>query len=551
MTTSIQALGISVPAGISPVGEWVPNGSGIAFGGPELEALITRVRQPVHIVWGGPQYGVGAAADGTVRPWGMGGGALPLLGTLPALFPEWLGDRSFLAAHGVRFCYIAGEMANGIATKEMVIAMARAQMLGFFGSAGLSPDRVDREIAAIQGAIGPDSPSWGSNLIHSPEEPALEMNLVDLYVRRGVCRVSASAFMALQPSVVRYAAAGLHRGPDGSIQRKHHLFAKVSRPEVARAFMSPPPAAMLAELVATGRLTREEADLAAQLPVAEDITAEADSGGHTDNRPLTVLLPAILTLRDELTRRFGFTRPIRVGAAGGLGTPEAVAAAFSMGAAYVMTGSVNQAAVESGLSPAGKDMLARAGLADVMMAPAADMFEWGAKVQVLKRGTMFGVRATYLYDLYNAHGAVEELSAADRARLEKEIFRKPLAEVERETRDFFAVREPAQWARAEREPRHKMALLFRWYLGKASRWAIEGDPERQSDYQIWCGPAMGAFNTWTAGTFLADPGQRTAVQIARNLLEGAAVVTRAQQARNHGLAVPSGAFRYVPQSLGA
>ena len=67
-----------------------------------------------------------------------------------------------------------------------------------------------------------------------------------------------------------------------------------------------------------------------------------------------------------------------------------MAAAFALGAAYVLTGSVNQLAVESGLSDDASAMLAQADLADVMMAPAADMFELGVKVQVLRRGTMFG-----------------------------------------------------------------------------------------------------------------------------------------------------------------
>ena len=52
-----------------------------------------------------------------------------------------------------------------------------------------------------------------------------------------------------------------------------------------------------------------------------------------------------------------------MGAAGGLGTPAAIAAAFQMGAAYVVTGSVNQSAVEAGLSAEAKDLLAQAGLA--------------------------------------------------------------------------------------------------------------------------------------------------------------------------------------------
>jgi trans-AT polyketide synthase/acyltransferase/oxidoreductase domain-containing protein len=94
-----------------------------------------------------------------------------------------------------------------------------------------------------------------------------------------------------------------------------------------------------------------------------------------------------------------------------------------------------------------------------------------------------------------------------------------------------------------------MALVFRWYLGKSSRWAIEGDETRRLDFQIWCGPAMGAFNAWTRDSFLADPSRREAVQIALNLLEGAAVVTRAQQLRSYGAAVPAAAFDFRPRPL--
>ena len=72
-----------------------------------------------------------------------------------------------------------------------------------------------------------------------------------------------------------------------------------------------------------------------------------------------------------------------------------------MGAAYVVTGSVNQACVESGASEHTKNLLAHADMADVMMAPAADMFEMGVKVQVLKKGTLFPMRAQKLYELYH------------------------------------------------------------------------------------------------------------------------------------------------------
>lgn len=529
---------------------WHPNGLPPAFAADELAAALQRVREPVHILreagTGRLGAGLGGVVDVSPRPGGAP--AWGLVTTLPALYPEWLGDRAFLEVHGVRFPYIAGEMANGIATSAMVVAMARAQMLGFFGAAGLLPERIEKAIDEIQGALGPDVP-WGSNLIHSPNEPELEEQAVDLYLRRGVRRVSASAYMVLTPAVVRFACTGLSLDSGGRVRRQNHVFAKISRPEVAGRFMSPAPAAMLQALVAQGRLSAREAELAARVPVAEDVTVEADSGGHTDNRPLTALFPAILALRDELAARYGYERPIRVGAAGGIGTPSAVAAAFALGAAYVLTGSVNQAAVEAGTSPESKRMLAQAGIADVVMAPAADMFELGVKLQVLKRGTMFAPRAAKLYEVYMAYPSLEAIPAHVRARLEQEIFQQPLADAWQDTRAFWQQRDPGQVARAEQDPKHRMALVFRAYLGLASRWAIAGEPARRVDYQIWCGPAMGAFNGWVAGSFLEDPANRGVVQIARNLLEGAAVVTRAQQLRSYGVPVPQTAFHFVPRPL--
>src|SRR5262249_4703161 len=138
---------------------------------------------------------------------------------------------------------------------------------------------------------------WGSNIIHTPNEPELEKAVVDLYLERNVVRASASAFMALTPEIVRYAYRGIEPGPEGGVKRKNHVFAKISRSEVAAQFMRPAPRHILDALVASRSLTRAEADLAQRVPVAEDVTCEADSGGHTDNRPLSVLLPLILRER--------------------------------------------------------------------------------------------------------------------------------------------------------------------------------------------------------------------------------------------------------------
>ena len=506
----------------------------------------------MHLVRQGADGPIGLGFGGTGSPDASAGSFLHL-GTLPALYPEWLGDRSFLAAHGVRFPYIAGAMANGIASARLVIAMASQRMLAFFGAGGLDFAEVVRGLDEIQAALGaqdPSGPAWGSNLIFSPNEPELEAAVADLYLVRGVRRVSASAYMKLTPAVVRYACAGLTEAPDGEVLRANHLFAKISRPEVARLFMAPAPAAMLSALVEAGQLTAAEAALAARIPLAGDVTLEADSGGHTDNRPLTVLLPVVQALRDEMRASHGFSAPIRVGAAGGLGTPGALAAAFALGADYVLTGTVNQATLEAGISQAAREMLAEADVADVVMAPSPDMFEMGVKVQVLRRGTLFAQRASLLAEVYAGHQSLDEISAELRERLEKEIFQAPLAQIWEQTEAFFKARNPGELERAQAKPRHKMGLVFRWYLGKSSRWAIDGVPERRLDYQIWCGPAMGSFNAWVSDSFLQDPAQRSVVQVALNLLEGAAVITRAQQARSYGVGVPREAFDFRPRPLG-
>jgi PfaD family protein len=537
-------------APFTPVGSWLAGPNAPAFTAAELLAAVPRVREQAHVVRGGPLGALGVGFDGEVAWNGRASGrpAYPLVATLPALFPEWLGDRGFCEIHGTRFPYLTGAMANGIATPALVIAIGKAGMLGFFGAAGLSPARVEQALTEIEAALGTQH-AWGSNLIHSPNEPDLEDAIVDLYLRRAVKRVDASAYMNLTPSVVRYAASGLRADASGRVRRANRVLAKISRPEVARRFLQPAPAEMLDALVASGRLSRDEARLAVRIPLAEDVTVESDSGGHTDNRPLGALFPTIAALRDECAARHGYHDPIRIGAAGGLGTPAAVASAFALGAAYVMTGTINQASLESGLSENGKRMLAEAGIADVIMAPAADMFELGVKVQVLRRGTMFAVRAARLYELYTAHSSWDEVPQAAREKTEKEILRGSFQQVWDETRRFFEERDPREVARAEREPRHKMALVFRWYLGKSSKWSIAGDPERRVDYQIWCGPAMGAFNEWVRGSFLADPARRGVVQIALNLLEGAAVATRSQQLRAAGVPMPPQAFASPPRPL--
>ena len=106
------------------LGWWSPGGDR-----PEpldaLPAALRALADPVHVVEveGRPHV----ARGGEVHLGGRApAGALPLLGTVPALLPEALGDAAFRSTHGVRFAYAVGEMANAIASVELVEAAARA-----------------------------------------------------------------------------------------------------------------------------------------------------------------------------------------------------------------------------------------------------------------------------------------------------------------------------------------------------------------------------------------------------------------------------------------
>jgi len=312
----------------STTGWWVQGDTAPEPGPDALRAAIVDVTRPVVLIRqddrtiacrGGKVIIGGSAPEGE--------GVYPLAAYVPPLHPGRLGDPLFKQAFGLDYAYVVGAMANGITSAEMVEAAGQAGLIAFFGSAGLSPGEIEAAIERIQRRL--NSRPYGFNLIHTPNEPDLEAGVVDLYLRRGITLVSASAYMDMTLPLVYFRVKGIRRDPDGRIVCPNRIVAKASRVEVARKFFSPPPEKLLMQLVEQGRLSTEEAELSRGIPVADALTAEADSGGHTDNRPAISLLPTMLALRDEMILRHHFDMPLFVGLGGGIATPDSTAAAFS------------------------------------------------------------------------------------------------------------------------------------------------------------------------------------------------------------------------------
>ncbi|WP_445635282.1 2-nitropropane dioxygenase [Nostoc sp. DSM 114161] len=515
----------------------------VSFHETGIKSKLLNLDKPCYIIR--VEGKIGATNEGRLYPYNQEKiQEAEIIIAVPPISTQQLGDSNFLNFHGVKYAYATGAMAQGIASEELVIALGKEKILSSFGAGGLSPGRVEAAINRIQQAL-PQGP-YAFNLLHSPSEPAIERGVVDLYLKYQVRTIEASAFLDLSDNIIYYRAAGLSLDAANQIEIKNKIIAKISRREVATKFLQPAPTKVLKKLVEQGLITELQATLAQKIPVADDITVEADSGGHTDNRPLVCLLPSILELRDEIQNKYCYEKPVRVGVAGGIATPKSALAAFMMGAAYVVTGSINQSCIEAGTSEHTKHLLAQAEMADVMMAPAADMFEMGVKLQVLKRGTLFPLRAQKLFELYKNYDSIEDIPLAEIDKLEKQVLRKSLEAVWEETVSYLSQRNPDKLAKAVNNSKLKMALIFRWYLGLSSRWSNFGEKGREMDYQIWCGPAMGSFNDWVKGSYLSDSKNRHVVDVANHIMAGAAFLYRIQSLKIQGLQMPASYSEYRP-----
>ena len=430
---------------------------------------------------------------------------------------EQLGDSKFREDYCVKYAYASGSMYRGIASEELVVAMAKARLMSFFGAGGLSLENIESAIVNIQARLT-DNQSFGMNLLAHHVEPEKEMRVVGLYIKYKIRYVEASAFIAITPALVRYRLSGVWQDDQGVWHVPNMVMAKVSRPEVAQAFMQPAPAKIVTKLLAKGFITELEAAGSENISMAADICVEADSGGHTDRGNVCVLLPEMLRMRDRFMRQEKYPKRIRIGAAGGIGTPEAAMAAWVLGAEFILTGSINQCTVEAGTSDQVKDLLQRVNVQDTEYAPAGDMFETGARVQVLKKGVFFPARANKLFQLYQHYNSLDELPENAKKQLQKNYFKCSFDQIWQEVAQHYQWRNPDRLHELEKHPKKRMAAVFRWYFSYSTQLAITGATNAKLDYQVHCGSALGAFNQWVKGTRYESWRERRVNEIAEHLV---------------------------------
>ncbi|MEA2892656.1 MAG: trans-AT polyketide synthase, acyltransferase and oxidoreductase domain [Bradyrhizobium sp.] len=444
------------------------------------------------------------------------------LTSLPRKNTQPLGSPAFCRRYGIKYAYVAGSMYREIASPELVVRMGKAGLIGFYGIDGLSLAEIESGIRRIQSQLT-NGEAYGVNLLADYAAPERETRTVELFLKFNIRRIEAAAFIKATPAIVLFRVKGLSKDDLGNIICKNHILAKVSRPEVAEEFMRPAPAAIVEGLLKEGRISAAQAELAKHVPLAHDICVEADCGGRTDGGIPTVLLPTMQRLKNQITAQHSYAEPVCMGLAGGIGTPEAAAAAFLMEADFILTGSINQCTVEARTSDEVKTLLQDLNVQDTDYAPAGDMFELGAKVQVMRKGVFFPARANKLFSIYQHYEALEDIPETLHATIENNYFKKSFADVWNETKSDLERRgKLPEITRAESDRKYKMALIFRWYFFYTAELALTGNTGDRVNFQIHVGPALGAFNQWVKGTALESWKNRHVDEIAEKIMTATA-----------------------------
>ena len=409
-------------------------------------------------------------------------------------------------------------MYRGTSSPDLVVSMAKAGFMSYLGSGGLSFTQLEEKIKCILNELT-DNQSFGVNIMYDFMHPNKEIEMINLFLRMGVKNIEASAFMQVSAPLVKFRARGLVASSNGAINSIHRIQVKLSRPEVAKLFLSPAPDTIIDKLITDNEITKEQALLLKQVPVATEVCVESDSGGHTDRGVQSIIAPYIKHIRDEMYAKYKYQEEIALGVAGGIGVPESAAAAFLLGADYIQTGSINHCTPESGASNLVKDMLSNIDIQDTAYAPAGDLFEMGGLVQVLKKGVVFPARANRLFELYKKYDSIDDIDNKTIQLLETHYFRKPLSKIYDECLEHYSQNEVVK---TQADSKAKMAMIFRAYFYYSQRSAFQGEIENLSNFQVQCGPALGAFNQWVINTDLESWRNRKVDIIAHRLLEATA-----------------------------
>ena len=258
--------------------------------------------------------------------------------------------HSALTGLGLTIPVLAAPMSGGPSTPELVVAAARAGSLGFLGGGYKTPDALADQIAQVRSAGVP----FGVNLF-APNPVPVDPDAYQKY--RGQIQQEADRYeidLGTVPVTEN----------DDYWQEKVDLLLADPVPVVTFTFGIPEPK-VIAALKNAGSLIGQtitspaEARLAAETEADVLLVQAAAAGGHSgiltpDRLPPEIPLP-------QLLQEVGAVTSLPLIGAGGIGTPDDVAAALGAGAIATAVGTILLLSKESGTSATYRAALADPG----------------------------------------------------------------------------------------------------------------------------------------------------------------------------------------------
>lgn len=506
-----------------------PVASGLLFDSEKWSSTLRDLKRPLTFVEQDERVGLLCGPHGLAAAESVPGASIRL--KLPAASGRDLGNPEFRKRFAVDWAMTAAPMERGLTRVEFSAALARSGFLAVHAIDFHDEAQIREELDALR--AGAQGRSFAVGMRYHPHHEGEDERRFDLLREMDVDTAYVAGYVRATRAMLAYRYASLKEKVEGEGLRPRKLVVRVSHVELARHFAQPAPSDLLDELRTRELLSEEERALAEGLPMADAIVVEGDLLRSGTRRDLGTLLPAVATvLRD------GDASSVLLGAAGDLASPEALEGAFAMGADFVVVGDPFQLTLEAGGAPDRKALLARLQTADVTTVPSYEYLEADWRVHVARFGSPFAARATRLERILRDHDEGRPLDEKDRSFLERQLFGGPLDDCFERARPFFEERWPELLRRADDDGKLRLPLLARKYLWDSQSWGNEGNPEHKLDWQLRCGPGMGAFNLWRADSPLAELEKLDAATLARSLMNGAAVVARLASVGAAGLGVP-------------
>ncbi|PCJ19840.1 MAG: hypothetical protein COB02_06540 [Candidatus Cloacimonadota bacterium] len=415
--------------------------------------------------------------------------------------PKYLGSKKFQDCFGLKYSYIVSGLPAYSHGSGMLQNLWSNGLLGFFNLDGLTFLEKEESLTMLNQFDF----SYGVEIHLDDFDESEDEKLISLLIEKQVKYLMVKSCSKVSKSLLRYKK-----------ESKGLLLAKVSHP-----------------------------DQCLRLSEGSDLVFNAfliDGGfvSNQDTRSILSLMPAIKSLLKK--------KDIFLGIIGDLGTPESIAAAFSMGADFVSTSSINLLSNDISASTTFKESIKKVRFQDVSLVASSFNFESGVKIRSLNFGTRFLVVSSKLSGWFFEKKCVDTLSEDERFFLEKKVFGISIDQIIVDAKDFFSDRTPSLVQASIGNPRLSLALIIRYYLEKSYLWALEGDETKKIDFSIRCGLDLASFNQWRKGTIFEKDENLSVVQIALNLLMGAQFQFRKQFLLAQGFELEKD-YEYTPKII--